>query len=42
MLATNVVDDWYWVDAVQMAMPILPNWGQLKTAVCDSWLECDV
>lgn len=20
----------------------LPNWGQLKTAVCDSWLECDV
>ena len=30
MLATNVVDDWYWVDAVQMAMPIFAQLGTIE------------
>ena len=34
MLATNVVDDWYWVDAVQMAMPIFAQLGTIEKLPC--------
>lgn len=30
MLATNVINDWYWVDAVQMAMPIFAQLGVIE------------
>ena len=30
MVATNAVDDWYWIDAVQMAMPIFAQLGVIE------------
>lgn len=30
MLATDVVNDWYWVDAIQMAMPIFAQLGVIE------------
>lgn len=29
MLATNKIDDWYWIDAIQMAMPIFAMLGTI-------------
>ena len=29
MLATDKVDDWYWIDAIQMAMPIFAQLGRI-------------
>lgn len=30
MLSTNQVDDWYWIDAIQMAMPIFAQLGAIE------------
>lgn len=30
MLATSTVDDWYWIDAIQMAMPIFAQLGSIE------------
>jgi rhamnogalacturonyl hydrolase YesR len=29
MLATNKIDDWYWIDAIQMAMPVFAMLGTI-------------
>lgn len=36
MLATGKVDDWYWIDAIQMAMPIFAQLGSI-TGNTDYW-----
>ncbi|MDR2840760.1 MAG: glycoside hydrolase family 88 protein [Paludibacter sp.] len=30
MLTTNQIDDWYWIDAIQMAMPIFAQLGSIE------------
>ena len=30
MMATNVINDWYWIDAIQMAMPIFAQLGKIE------------
>ena len=30
LVNTPQVNDWWWIDAIQMGMPILPKWGNLQ------------
>ncbi len=32
MLATNKIDDWYWIDAIQMAMPVFALLGKITNS----------
>ncbi len=36
MMATDKIDDWYWIDAIQMAMPIFAMLGTI-TGASDYW-----